>query len=104
MLLIGFALLATPAFAVTIHDSVFAPLGTQSIPVIIGQVVRALLSLIGLIALVMFIYGGLLWMTSAGNTDKIDTAKKTLIWSSIGVLVTLGAASLVNFVLKTIGV
>jgi hypothetical protein len=103
--LAAFGLSVVPAIAgVTINDPVFRPLGTHSLPVIIGQVVRALLSVVGVIALVMFVYGGFLWMTSAGNSEKVETAKQTLTWSAIGILVTLGAASLVNFVLKTIGV
>lgn len=98
------SLLASPAFATTIKDPAFFPLGTDAtVPVVIGRIVRAILSLVGLIALVMFVYGGLTWMTSAGNEERVAKAKRTLTWSAIGIIVTLGAATLVNFVLKALG-
>ena len=52
------------------------PLGPQSmtigdLPSIINKVIKAVMGVIGSIALLMFIYGGFLWMTSAGNDTQV---------------------------------
>jgi len=47
------------------------PLGNVSSPqILIGRVINGILSVVGSLALVMFIYGGLLWMTSAGSNQR----------------------------------
>lgn len=45
--------------------------------------------IVGLICLVIFIYGGFLYMTAQGETDKIETAKKVVIYAVIGVAVSV---------------
>lgn len=94
---------AVPAFATTLRDtSAFMPVGS-SLPAFIGLVIRGILGVVGVLALLMFVYGGVLWMTAAGNQQRLTKAKNTLIWSAIGLVITLGAASIVGFILHTIG-
>lgn len=57
----------------------------------VGNIIRSVLALIGMIFLVLTIYAGVLWMTAAGNEEKITKAKKILTSSFIG-LVIVGAA------------
>lgn len=57
----------------------------------VGNIIRSVLSLLGVIFLVLTIYAGVLWGTAAGNDEKIEKAKKILISSFIG-LVIVGAA------------
>jgi len=45
--------------------------------------------IIGLLCIVIFIYGGFLYLTAQGETDKIETAKKVLIYAIIGVVVSV---------------
>jgi len=77
------------------------PLGSDvTVPKIIGRVVSTLLGLSGVVGMVMFIYGGFMWMTSAGNQEKITKAKNIVIWSVIGLVIVFSAYALVNFVLE----
>jgi uncharacterized membrane protein len=57
---------------------------------------------IGSIVLVMYIFGGFLWMTASGNSEQVDKAKKILVWSSLGVVAMLASYVLVTFLFKTV--
>ncbi len=76
------------------------PLATTDIRDIIGIVIKAALGLSGSIALVMFIWGGFLWLTSQGNTEKIDAGRKTMTWAAIGLVVLFSAYTIVNAVFE----
>ena len=51
----------------------------------LGKYVNALLGLMGLLFLILIIYGGFIWMTAAGNEEKITKAKKIIAGSAIGI-------------------
>ncbi|MDD3102071.1 MAG: pilin [Patescibacteria group bacterium] len=76
------------------------PLGHRSIPVIIGDVLKYILGFVGVIALVMFIYGGFTWMTSGGNADKIKTGKNAIVWAILGMAFIFLSYAIVEFLLK----
>jgi hypothetical protein len=79
------------------------PLGSIDSPqALIGKIINSLLGVVGSIALLMFVYGGLTWMTSAGSSEKIDKGKSILVWSAIGLVVIFSAYGLTRFVLTTI--
>lgn len=80
------------------------PLGENktSIPVLLGIVINTVLGIVGSLALVMFIYGGILWMLSAGNAEQVKKGKETLIWAAIGIIVIFSAYALVKLVLTAI--
>jgi len=53
----------------------------------------------------MFIYGGIIWMTSSGNAEQVTKGKNIVIWATIGLVVIFSAYALVSFVLtKALGV
>jgi len=45
------------------------------------------LNLLGIIFIILIIYGGFLWMTSGGNDEQVERAKKTIIRATIGLAV-----------------
>ncbi len=57
----------------------------------VGTLVKAVLSLVGVIFIIITIYGGLIWMTAAGNDEKVSKAKNIIRDGIIGIFVTLGA-------------
>ncbi len=74
------------------------------IPGLIGRVINGVLGVVGSLALIMFVYGGLLWMTSAGNDEKVKQGKDVLIWATLGLLIIFASYALVNFIIfKGIG-
>jgi hypothetical protein len=69
---------------------------------LIGTVLRGVLGLTGSIALLMFVYGGFLWLTSGGSPDKIKKAQGILVWATLGLLLIFGSYTIVDKILSTI--
>ncbi len=80
------------------------PLGTNtsSFNILIGKVITAVMGVVGSLALLMFIYGGLIWMTSSGNQDKVKKGRDIILWSAIGLIVIFMSYALTRFILGTI--
>ena len=64
-------------------------------------VANAILMIVGGIALLVFIYGGFLLLTSAGG-DGVKKGKETLIAAVIGLVIIFSAQLLLNFVLDVV--
>lgn len=75
---------------------------TDGIPTLLGKIINAVLGVVGSLALVMFIYGGITWMLSAGNQEQVTKGKNILIWATIGIVIIFTAYALVRFVLTTV--
>ncbi|MFA5188223.1 MAG: pilin [Patescibacteria group bacterium] len=76
--------------------------GAAGVATLIGRIIRAFLGIIGAVALLMFVYGGFLMLTSAGKSDAINKGKTVLVWAVIGIAVILGSYILTNFILTGI--
>ncbi|MFB6181296.1 MAG: hypothetical protein ABEJ24_00145, partial [Candidatus Magasanikbacteria bacterium] len=66
----------------------------------VGRVIKILLQVVGTVGLVMFIYGGLLIMTSEGQSDRYLQGLKTILWSSLGLVAIFASYALVSFVMQ----
>jgi len=62
------------------------------------NVIQVLVIFAGLLATVFFVIGGIGYITSSGNPEHLDKSKKTLMYSSIGLAVAIGAFVLSNVV------
>lgn len=76
-------------------------LGNEDPRIIAARVIQIFLGLLGLIALVIILYAGFLWMTSGGSDDKVGKAKKTLTNAVIGLLIILASFGIVTFILNS---
>ena len=56
------------------------------------------LGFLGLIAVVMIIYAGVLLVTGAGEEEQINKGKKIILWSAIGILVIMLAYTFVRVI------
>ena len=68
---------------------------------IANTVARLLMGLIGAVAFVAFVYGGISFIIAAGNAERVAKAKKVLINAVIGIVIVLLAWEIVNL---TIGI
>jgi len=66
---------------------------------VVSMIIRVLLSFLGVIFVILIIYAGFLWLTSAGNEDKISKAKKTMTAAVIGLAIVLAAYTITYFVI-----
>jgi hypothetical protein len=57
-----------------------------------------------LAALFYLIWGGISWITSGGNKEGLDKARKTIIYAIFGLIITLSSFALMNFVGSFFGV
>ncbi|MFH1661950.1 MAG: pilin [Candidatus Falkowbacteria bacterium] len=71
---------------------------------LIGKIIKAVLGIVGSLSLVMFIYGGFIWMTSSGNAESVTKGKNTLIWATLGLVVIFSAYAILRFVFTELGV
>jgi hypothetical protein len=72
----------------------------QDLPSIIGKVVGSVLALIGVIFLVLMIYGGIMWMTARGNDQQVEKAKSLIGAAVIGLVIVLAAYAITSFIGK----
>jgi hypothetical protein len=65
-------------------------------------IVKALLGFLGIIFIALLIYGGFLYMTSAGNKEKAVMSRKTIFAAVIGLLIIISGYSITYFVTTTL--
>lgn len=68
---------------------------------IFKTITNVLLFIIGAISVIMLIIGGIRYTTSNGDSGAITTAKNTILYAVIGIVVALLAYALVNFVISS---
>lgn len=86
------------AFPIAAHaqTTLINPLGESDVRLLIARLIQGALSLTGSIALLMFIYGGFLWLTAMGRPDQVTKGKHIFIWSILGIIVIASAYVVVN--------
>jgi hypothetical protein len=85
-----------PATPSTTAIRLFNPLGHEvDIPAFLGRGIRGVLGVIGAVALLMFVYGGIVWMT-AGDSKRVDDAKNIIKNSVIGLLLIFFSYNLIG--------
>ena len=73
-----------------------------SVQQFVGTVINAALGIIGVVFLILIIYGGLMWMLSEGDETKIGKARGLIFHSIIGLILVLSAYAITNFVVGTL--
>lgn len=69
---------------------------------IFTTIVNVLLFIIGAICVIMLIWGGIRYTTSAGNAASVTAAKNTIMYAIIGLVIAFLAFAIVNWVLGAI--
>ncbi|MFH1142498.1 MAG: hypothetical protein V1695_02185 [Candidatus Uhrbacteria bacterium] len=79
-----------------------AGLGTEDLSAVIAQIIRAILGFLGVVAVVIIIWGGFLWMTSGGETEKVGKARKFIIMGIVGLAIVFSAYAIASFVITAL--
>jgi hypothetical protein len=99
--ILSFQVLAQQIVPSEFEQTVNLPKGPPGgLPEIIARIIRVALGFLGIVAIVVILYGGFVWMTSGGDEEKIRRAKKTLINGTIGLGLILGAFIIVQFIFR----
>ncbi len=72
------------------------------LPSAISRVVRAVLSVVGTIFLVLTIYAGILWMTAQGEEEKAKKARDIITMAVIGLVIVMSAYAITYFVTNSL--
>lgn len=62
-----------------------------------------ILGITGSLALAFFIYGGIMFMVSGGNSDRVNQAKQILIGAVIGLIIVFASYMIINFIFNSMG-
>ena len=66
------------------------------------QVTNTILYIVGIIAVIMLIIGGIKYVVSGGDSKKVTDAKNTVLYAIIGLVVCFLAYAIVNFVISAL--
>lgn len=83
--------------------------GTISDPCTVSDLLQLLvnisqwiLGVMGSVALGLFVYGGFMWVTAAGNSSRVESGKNILVGTVVGIVIVLAAYTGVKFLAKTL--
>jgi len=75
------------------------PIFCKSATCLITQVIRYILGVIAILATFMFVWGGVVLLTSAGNADRVKQGRETLTWAAIGIVIIILSWAMIRFVI-----
>ncbi len=70
---------------------------------LISTIIQVALSFLGVIFLVLMIYGGYLWMTARGNEEQVTKAKNLITAAIIGLVIVISAYAISWLVISKLG-
>ena len=74
--------------------------GTQDLRTTIMLIINILMGFLGIIAVIIVLYGGFKWMTAGGNEEQVGEAKKMIIAGIVGLAVIFTAYAIASFVVQ----
>jgi hypothetical protein len=77
-------------------------LGNRNPKDIIVGVIQVILGFLGLLAVILILYGGFKWMLSRGDEGEVESARKIIVAGVIGLLIVLAAWGISLFVIRII--
>lgn len=93
------ALIIATGAPIVLAVPVFAANGDVSqVENFIRSIIKVVAGLAGLVATGFFVAGGFTYITSSGNPEQLDKAKRTLTWSAIGLAIVIAAFVISNIV------
>ena len=92
----------SPASQYTDGGSANSEVGSYNLMDTLQVIINVALGLIGFVAVVMIIFGGVQYTTSSGDATKVTKAKNTILYGVVGLVIALLAFAIVNFILDNI--
>lgn len=74
------------------------PISFSSLGDLYGSIVTFVLSLVGAVAVIILIISGIMWITAAGNEERITSAKRMATAAVIGLIVVLASYAIISLV------
>lgn len=80
------------------------PLGGSTFAIVIQNVLDYIRTIIGVLAILMFVWAGILFISSAGNESRLSQAKKVAWYAVVGLAIGLAGTALVELIQSILGV
>lgn len=77
-------------------------LGDKDLEKGLGELINVALGFLGIVAVIIILFGGFKWMTAGGNDEKVAEAKRLIIAGIIGLAIILSAYAITKFVLESL--
>jgi len=78
------------------------PLGVTKPEDFLGNIIKFLLGLVGSLALIAIIWGGIVYITSIGDDSRIKHAKSVITWAVVGLAVVILAYTIIQTVIEAL--
>ncbi|HUT22468.1 MAG TPA: hypothetical protein VMX18_03680 [Candidatus Bipolaricaulota bacterium] len=75
---------------------------TRDLREVIGDIIKAALGFLGVVAIVIVLIGGFKYMTAGGSDEKVTAARQWLISGIIGLAIILAAYAITTFVINSL--
>lgn len=69
----------------------------------IQGILNGIIASLGLVAVIVIVIGGVMYMTSNGDAGKLQKAKNTILYAVIGLIICVLSFAITNFAIYTIG-
>ena len=66
------------------------------------KITNTILYIVGIVAVIMLIIGGIRYVISGGDSKKVTDAKNTVLYAIIGLVIAVFAYAIVNFVITSL--
>lgn len=77
--------------------------GQTNLYQIVGGIITKMLGILGSLALLVFVFGGFMWVTAAGNADKVKQGTEAMVWAAIGICIIFSSYAILKLVFTGIG-
>ena len=69
---------------------------------LVGKIISAGLGLLGIVFLILMLYGGYTWMVARGSEEKVEKAKDLITAAIIGLIIIIGGYAIANLVIVAV--
>jgi hypothetical protein len=87
---------------VVLDNPIIGKAGHTAPAAFFSRIITGMLGVVGTLSLVVFIYGGILWLSSKGNPEQVQKGKDVFIYALIGMAVTFSSYAILNLVLTAL--
>jgi len=78
--------------------------GVKSSDTLVKDVITKLVWIVGIASVIVIIYGGILFTTSAGDSGKVKKGKDAILYGIVGLVIAILAYVIVGFIFENIGI
>ena len=77
--------------------------GQTDLKLIVGGILKTFLGILGSLALLVFVYGGFMWVTAAGNAEHVTKGADAMQWAVIGICIIFSSYAIIDLIFQGLG-